>query len=83
MVTSNPNKKTSYVSGVTILGTVSEIYNFGTQYWMIIVSIVLMAIAVSKVYLPVFAALRVGSSYEVSLILVNLISVSSRIMIVA
>ncbi|XP_005175877.1 sodium-coupled monocarboxylate transporter 2 isoform X1 [Musca domestica] len=54
----------SYVSGVTILGTVSEIYNFGTQYWLIIVSIVFMAIAVSKVYLPVFAALRVGSSYE-------------------
>ncbi|XP_075152070.1 sodium/solute co-transporter-like 5A11 isoform X2 [Haematobia irritans] len=54
----------SYVSGVTILGTVSEIYNFGTQYWMIIVSIILMAIVVSKVYLPVFAALRVGSSYE-------------------
>ncbi|XP_037806528.1 sodium-coupled monocarboxylate transporter 2 isoform X1 [Lucilia sericata] len=54
----------SYVSGVTILGTVSEIYNFGTQYWLIIVSIFCMSIVVSKVYLPVFAALRVGSSYE-------------------
>ncbi|XP_013104251.1 sodium-coupled monocarboxylate transporter 2 isoform X2 [Stomoxys calcitrans] len=54
----------SYVSGVTILGTVSEIYNFGTQYWLIVVAIVLMAIVVSTVYLPVFAALRVGSSYE-------------------
>lgn len=54
----------SYVSGVTILGTVSEIYNYGTQYCLIIVSIVFMAIVVAKVYLPVFAALRVGSSYE-------------------
>uniref|UniRef100_A0A1B0A5W9 Sodium/solute symporter n=1 Tax=Glossina pallidipes TaxID=7398 RepID=A0A1B0A5W9_GLOPL len=54
----------SYVSGVTILGTVSEIYYFGTQYWMIVISIVFMAIAVSKIYLPVFSVLRVNSSYE-------------------
>ncbi|KAI9585959.1 hypothetical protein GQX74_001806 [Glossina fuscipes] len=54
----------SYVSGVTILGTVSEIYYFGTQYWMIVISIVFMAVAVSKIYLPVFSVLRVNSSYE-------------------
>uniref|UniRef100_A0A1A9WDL5 Uncharacterized protein n=1 Tax=Glossina brevipalpis TaxID=37001 RepID=A0A1A9WDL5_9MUSC len=55
----------SYVSGVTILGTVSEIYYFGTQYWMIVIPIIFMAIAVSKIYLPVFSVLRVNSSYEV------------------
>lgn len=55
----------SYVSGVTILGTVSEIYYYGTQYWMVLISIVLMAVVVIKVYLPVFSVLRVNSSYEV------------------
>lgn len=54
----------SYISGVTILGTPSEIYNFGTQYWLIIVPIILMGIVVSYVYLPVFASLKISSSYE-------------------
>ncbi|XP_050319238.1 sodium-coupled monocarboxylate transporter 2-like [Bactrocera neohumeralis] len=54
----------SYISGGTMLGTPSEIYNYGTQYWLIIISILFMAIVVSKVYMPVFCALRVSSSYE-------------------
>ncbi|KAH8392164.1 hypothetical protein KR215_002188, partial [Drosophila sulfurigaster] len=54
----------SYVSGVTILGTTSEIYNFGTQYWFIAIAIILQGIAVSYIYIPVFATLQVGSSYE-------------------
>lgn len=54
----------SYISGVTILGTPSEIYNYGIQYWLIVVPILLMGIAVSFVYLPVFMSLKVGSSYE-------------------
>lgn len=54
----------SYISGVTILGTPSEIYNYGTQYWMIIIPIILMGIVVSYVYLPVFASLKISSSYE-------------------
>lgn len=56
----------SYISGVTILGTPAEIYNFGTQYWLIFIPILFMGFAVSLVYLPVFSALRVGSSYEVN-----------------
>ncbi|GAB0091239.1 sodium-coupled monocarboxylate transporter 2 [Sergentomyia squamirostris] len=54
----------SYISGVTILGTPSEIYSFGTQYWLILVPIYLMGLTVSFVYLPVFMSLKVGSSYE-------------------
>ncbi|XP_031619202.1 sodium-coupled monocarboxylate transporter 2-like isoform X2 [Contarinia nasturtii] len=54
----------SYISGVTILGTPAEIYNFGTQYWLIIIAIVFMGYTVSTVYLPVFTTLQVGSSYE-------------------
>lgn len=54
----------SYISGLTILGTPSEIYNYGTQYWMIVVPIFLVGATVAYVFLPVFTALRVGSSYE-------------------
>ncbi|XP_060516657.1 sodium-coupled monocarboxylate transporter 1-like isoform X2 [Cylas formicarius] len=54
----------SYVSGVTILGSPAEIYNFGTQYWLIVVSIWLSGLAVAFVYVPVFCKLQVNSSYE-------------------
>lgn len=57
----------SYISGVTVLGTPAEIYNYGTQYWLIIIPIFLMGFIVSYVYLPVFCSLKVGSSYEVCL----------------
>lgn len=54
----------SYVSGVTVLGTPSEIYNFGTQYWLTLIPVMLMALTVTTVYLPVFCTLRICSSYE-------------------
>ncbi|KAJ8917444.1 hypothetical protein NQ315_005491, partial [Exocentrus adspersus] len=54
----------SYVSGVTILGTPSEIYNFGTQYWFIVIAIWISGLVVAYVYLPVFLKLQVNSSYE-------------------
>ncbi|XP_053690514.1 sodium-coupled monocarboxylate transporter 1-like isoform X2 [Sabethes cyaneus] len=53
-----------YISGVTILGTPAEIYNFGTQYWLIIIPILLMGVAVCTIYLPVFCSLKLNSSYE-------------------
>lgn len=55
----------SYISAVTVLGTPAEVYNFGTQYFLIIVPIMLMGWTISEVYLPVFCSLKVGSSYEV------------------
>ena len=54
----------SYISGVTVLGTPAEIYNYGAQYCLIVVPIFLMGFIVSYVYLPVFCSLKVGSSYE-------------------
>ncbi|KAK4879879.1 hypothetical protein RN001_008025 [Aquatica leii] len=54
----------SYISGVTILGTPAEIYNFGTQYWFIAFSIWFSGTTVAFVYLPVFCRLQVNSSYE-------------------
>jgi len=61
----------SYISGVTVLGTPAEIYNYGTQYWLIILPIFLMGFVVSYVYLPVFCSLKVGSSYEVSYLIAH------------
>ncbi|KAI8046900.1 sodium-coupled monocarboxylate transporter 2 [Drosophila gunungcola] len=54
----------SFVSGVTIMGTPSEIYHYGTQYFLIVIAIVLQGIAVSYVYLPVYSALHVDSAYQ-------------------
>ncbi|XP_049302581.1 sodium-coupled monocarboxylate transporter 2 isoform X2 [Bactrocera dorsalis] len=54
----------SFISGGSMLGTPAEIYNYGTQYWLIIISVILMGIVVSKVYMPVFSTLRVSSSYQ-------------------
>ncbi|CAH0726496.1 unnamed protein product, partial [Brenthis ino] len=54
----------SYVSGVTILGTPAEIYNYGTQYWLVIFGVILSCVIVATVYLPVFCTLRLSSSYE-------------------
>jgi len=50
---------------VTILGTPAEIYNFGTQYWITIISILFSGIVVATVYLPVFTTLQLNSVYEV------------------
>ncbi|XP_017075076.2 sodium-coupled monocarboxylate transporter 1 [Drosophila eugracilis] len=54
----------SYISGVAILGTPSEMYYYGTQYSLIVVAIVFQGLAVSYVYLPVYSVLQVTSSYE-------------------
>jgi solute carrier family 5 (sodium-coupled monocarboxylate transporter), member 8/12 len=54
----------SYISAVTMLGTPSEIYNYGSQYWMIIVAVMVHTVIVCTVYLPVFCSLKLGSSYE-------------------
>ncbi|KPJ11906.1 Sodium-coupled monocarboxylate transporter 1 [Papilio machaon] len=54
----------SYVSGVTILGTPAEIYNYGSQYWLVVVGVSLSCVVVATVYLPVFCTLRLSSSYE-------------------
>lgn len=54
----------SYVSAVTVIGTPTDIYYYGSQYWMIIISIILMGVVVSYVYLPVFQKLRLNSSYQ-------------------
>lgn len=56
----------SFMSAITILGTPSEIYKYGTQYWWIAMSYVITMPAAAYIYIPVFYNLKVTSAYEVS-----------------
>ncbi|XP_072945603.1 sodium-coupled monocarboxylate transporter 1-like [Epargyreus clarus] len=54
----------SFVSGITLLGSPTEVYMHGTQYGFIIIGIFLMSIVMTQVYLPVFHELKITSNYE-------------------
>ncbi|XP_046396482.1 sodium-coupled monocarboxylate transporter 1 isoform X2 [Ischnura elegans] len=47
-----------------MVGTPSEVYFHGLQYWLIFIGILFMAVTLSYVYLPVFMNLHISSSYE-------------------
>ncbi|XP_043502859.1 sodium-coupled monocarboxylate transporter 2-like [Polistes fuscatus] len=54
----------SFISGVTIVGAPAEIYNFGTQYWITVISLFFSGVVIASVYLPVFVTLKLNSAYE-------------------
>ncbi|XP_050533671.1 sodium-coupled monocarboxylate transporter 1-like [Daktulosphaira vitifoliae] len=54
----------SHVSGITLLGTPSEIYVYGTQYLVVAVINIFIIIIVIYVFLPVFYDLQLKSVYE-------------------
>lgn len=54
----------SFISGITLLGTPTEIYVYGTQYMFIVIGVLLMGVAMTFVYLPVFHDLKLTSTYE-------------------
>ncbi|CAH1989463.1 unnamed protein product [Acanthoscelides obtectus] len=54
----------SWVSGISLLGTPTEIYVYGTQYIYIIGGVLLATIFMSWMYLPVFHDLNLTSMYE-------------------
>lgn len=47
-----------------MVGVPSEIYVFGTQYWMMLISILITVVFVNKIYLPVFYKLQLISVFE-------------------
>ena len=55
----------SHISGTTILGVPSEMYTFGTQYWIMCLSAIIVCVIVGIAYLPVFYTLQLTSTYEV------------------
>lgn len=55
----------SFISGITMLGLPTEVYSFGVQYLYVMGGVILMGIAMSRLYLPVFHDLKITSTYEV------------------
>jgi Na+/proline symporter len=56
----------SLVSGITVMGDPSEIYTYGTLYWLGTFSALLVGLLDNYFYLPVFYELQITSIFEVS-----------------
>ncbi|CAD7087198.1 unnamed protein product [Hermetia illucens] len=54
----------SFISGITLLGTPTEIYLYGTQYMFIVFGVIMMGVIMMYVYLPVFHDLKLTSTYQ-------------------
>ncbi|XP_052865162.1 sodium-coupled monocarboxylate transporter 1-like [Anopheles cruzii] len=54
----------SWISGISLLGTSTEIYVYGTQYCYIVFAVIIMGFAMHHVFLPVFHELQITSAYE-------------------
>lgn len=54
----------SFISGISLLGTPTEIYVHGVTYLFVGGGVVLMGIVMTTVYLPVFHDLKLTSTYE-------------------
>lgn len=55
----------SFISGISLLGTPTEIYVYGIQYMYVIGGVVTMGFVMTDIYLPVFHGLQLTSTYEV------------------
>lgn len=54
----------SHLSGITLLAIPSEIYYYGTAYWITIISGCIVCLVMIKVFLPVFYKMQLTSSFE-------------------
>ncbi|XP_022250353.1 sodium-coupled monocarboxylate transporter 1-like [Limulus polyphemus] len=54
----------SFMSAITLLGTPAEVYQYGTQFWMICLCFFITMPLAAYCYLPVFYNLGVTSVYE-------------------
>ena len=59
----------SFISGITLLGTPTEVYVYGIQYIYIVGGVIAMGFIMASAYLPVFHSLQLTSAYEVNLTL--------------
>ena len=56
----------SYLSAITLLGVPSEIYTYGVQYVVLILSYFILCTCAAVIYAPVFYRLNLTSAHEVS-----------------
>ncbi|PNF32535.1 Sodium-coupled monocarboxylate transporter 2 [Cryptotermes secundus] len=54
----------SFLSGIMLMGAPTEVYLYGTLYWLVCVAVVFVAVAMNYIYLPVFYELQLTSTYE-------------------
>ncbi|XP_055606677.1 sodium-coupled monocarboxylate transporter 1-like [Uranotaenia lowii] len=54
----------SFISGISLLGTPTEIYVYGIQYMYIVGGVVSMGFIMMYIYLPVFHNLQLTSTYQ-------------------
>ncbi|XP_058455249.1 sodium-coupled monocarboxylate transporter 1-like [Malaya genurostris] len=52
------------VSGITLLGVPTDIYAYGTQIWMFVISGLIVGFAMHFVYLPVFQDMQLTSCFS-------------------
>ncbi|XP_069699583.1 sodium-coupled monocarboxylate transporter 1-like [Periplaneta americana] len=55
---------TSHISGITVMGSPSEIFRYGTLYWFFSLTLITVAFINYYYYLPVFYELQLTSTYE-------------------
>ena len=55
----------SFLSAISLLGLPGEIYTYGTQFYVVILSYVLVCAATSTVYIPMFRQIKITSVNEV------------------
>lgn len=56
----------SFLSAITLLGLPGEIYTYGTQFYVVLVSYVLICATTSTVYIPMFRRIKITSVNEVT-----------------
>lgn len=54
----------SFISSVTVLGTPSEFYTYGTMFFFYCLTFVLVAVLVANFIVPVFYHLKIRSTYQ-------------------
>lgn len=55
----------SYMSAITVLGIPTEMYVFGSQYWLVALSGLLTYPVTCHVFLPFFHDMQLNSAYQV------------------
>lgn len=58
----------SFISGISLLGTPTELYIYGTAYVFSFIGTFIMSIVVFYTFLPVLHDLQLTSAYEVKII---------------
>lgn len=61
----------SYLSAITLLGVPSEIYTYGAQYYVLIISYFIICFTVAVIFVPMFRRVNITCANEVSLIKEN------------